>query len=433
MAVRNMPLLIMRRIIGEVASGLVPVERAIAVRTGARWLIGVAIVAVLAMAYPFLPDTVAESAAAAEVARVPRLRPAAGMTQPLPGASSFAGVNFWNVDWQGQNEYFREGTDFSRTSDPWRKDLLEDLAPYRVLRFMDWANTNAEQTSESHFATRKQKTSAQNQPVALEWQIDLCNRTEKDCWLTFHHLATEEDLRSAAQLIKASLKPSLRVYVEWSNEIWNGAFPQGRYAVSAARRLSLPGQNPAAAYLVHESVRLFEVFDQVFAADSQRVVRVLSGQSVWTGPCESHLEALKDPRINPRGTWPDVYAIAPYLYGETIDALTRNIPEAAKGVAAHAACAKTMGVPLISYEGGTDSFSLGAGCTKLQHSAGMRLLYTQYLDALTAAGLRGPFMQYTYSGGCWGLKERTGDRISDAPKLQGFMDWLRKVDPPPSG
>lgn len=402
-------------------------------RTSVRWISGVAFVAILATAFSMLTEPVAGTAGAAEIARAPRLHAVAGMTQPLPGAASFAGVNFWNVDWQGQNEYFREGTDFSRTSDPWRKDLLEGLAPYRVLRFMDWANTNADQTTESHFATRKQKTAPQNQPVALEWQIDLCNRTDKDCWITFHHLATDEDLRSAAQLIKTTLKPSLRVYIEWSNEVWNGGFPQHRYAESAGRRLSLPGQNPAAAYLVHASVRLFEAFDQAFAADSQRVVRVLSGQSVWTGPCEAHLEALKDSRINPQGTWPDVYAIAPYLYGESIDELSRNIAEAAKGVAAHAVCAKQMGVPLISYEGGTDSFSLKAGCTKLQHDAGMRLLYTQYLDALTAAGLKGPFMQYTWSGGCWGLKERTGDRMSESPKLQGLMDWLRKVDPASSG
>lgn len=402
-------------------------------QASAKWSVG--FIAALVVAAPFLFDwnTDSATAAAAPVARLPRLQPAAGMTQPLPGQSSFAGVNFWNVDWQGQNEYFREGADFSKVADPWRKDFLQELAPYRVLRFMDWNDTNAEQTSQAHFATRKQKTAKQNQPVALEWQIDLCNRTDKDCWITFHHLSTDADWRSAAELIKASLKPSLRVYIEWSNEVWNGGFPQSRYADAAGRNLSLPGQNHSAAYLVYASVRMFEAFDQVFAADSQRVVRVLAGQSVWTGPCEAHLEALADSRINPHGTWPDAYAIAPYLYGESVDALAKGIPDMAKGVATHAACARKMGVPLISYEGGTDSFSLKEGCTRLQHQPGMRSLYAQYLEAITAAGLRGPFMQYTHSGGCWGLKERTGDRTSDSPKLQGLMDWLQKADPPSSG
>ncbi len=164
---------------------------------------------------------------------------------------------------------------------------------------MEWNDINFAQTAQAHFGTRKAQTANQNQPVAYEWQIDLCNRTDKDCWINVHHLSTADDWRKIAQLFKDKLKPSLRLYVEWSNEVWNGAFPQQGYAASEAGKLGLPGSNGPASYSVYASVRMFEEFGRVFAGEPQRLVRVLAGQSVWSGPCESQLEALSNKQINP--------------------------------------------------------------------------------------------------------------------------------------
>jgi hypothetical protein len=33
-------------------------------------------------------------------------------------------------------------------------------------------------------------------------------------------------------------------------------------------------------------------------------------------------------------------------------------------------------------------------------------------------------MQYTHTGACWGLKEKTSDALSNSPKYQGVVDWL---------
>lgn len=38
--------------------------------------------------------------------------------------------------------------------------------------------------------------------------------------------------------------------------------------------------------------------------------------------------------------------------------------------------------------------------------------------------MKGPFMQYTEVGNCWGLKQHTGDSPANAPKYQGVTDWL---------
>jgi hypothetical protein len=347
------------------------------------------------------------------------------MKNPAPGVGRFLGVNFWNIDWQGQDQYFRAGVTFANVIDPWRSDLVPELSPYKVLRFMDWNDTNSAQTMQAHFATRKQKTAAQNQPVAYEWQIDLCNRARTDCWLNLHHLSNVDDWRQLAQLFRNNLDRDLRLYVEWSNETWNTIFPQATYAANQATALALPGSNKAAAYTVHASVRAFEEFSRAFAGDEQRLVRVLSGFSAWSGPCDAQVAALNDRQINPNGIRPDVYAIAPYLYGKTVTELRNDIPNSALGPSRHQSCAQAIGVPVIGYEGGQDSYSAGVtGCQAVQTNPAMRGIYRDFLTAQFDAGMKGPFMQYTHSGPCWGTRVRTGDAVEASPKLQGLLDWL---------
>ncbi|WP_198104581.1 hypothetical protein, partial [Clostridioides difficile] len=68
-------------------------------------------------------------------------------------------------------------------------------------------------------------------------------------------------------------------------------------------------------------------------------------------------------------------------------------------------------LPIISYEGGQDSYAAGAGCVTLQHDAALHDIYMTYLDGHVTAGMTGPFMQYTHSGSCWGLKQKAGDPL----------------------
>ena len=347
------------------------------------------------------------------------------LVNPKPGSASFIGANFWNIDWEGSGDFFKGGVDFSTTTDPWRPELLADLAPYHVLRFMDWNLTNDSGNKQADWTTRKLKTQPQNEPVAFEWQIDLCNRTKKDYWLNIPHESSPEYWTKLATLVRDQLDPSLRVYLEWSNEVWNGGFPQQAYAAGKATSLGLPGSDHAAAYYVYVSVRAYEAFEAVFGKGNPRLVKVLAGQAGWTGPCEAQMTALSDPKINPKGTKPDVYAIAPYFGGTSISALRASLTEITNWTKNHVTCVKAAGLPLISYEGGQDSFAAGgAGCEALQTDPAMHDLYMTYLDDLKGAGLSGPFMQYTHTGSCWGLKKKTGDALSASPKYKGVIDWI---------
>jgi hypothetical protein len=351
--------------------------------------------------------------------------PAATMTNPAPGTRFFVGTNFWNIDWEGQDDFFQAGVDFTTATDPWRPELLADLAPYAVLRFMDWNQTNDSNNAQAVWSTRKQKTQPQSEPVAFEWQIDLCNRARKDYWLNVPHEATADFWQRLAQLVHDQLDPSLRVYVEWSNEVWNSGFPQNAYSANKAMSLGLPGATPAIAYQVYESVRMYQAFESVFGKGSPRLVKVIAGQAAWTGPCSDEMTAFADRSINPGGTRADFYAIAPYFSGTSIKDLGASIATVVQWTQASRACASGGGLPIISYEGGSDSQSApNNGCSTLQQDPGMHDLYTQYLDGISGAELTGPFMQYTHTGACWGLKVKTGDALTAAPKYKGLVDWL---------
>jgi hypothetical protein len=345
------------------------------------------------------------------------------LVNPAPGSGFFVGANFWNIDWEGQGDYFQSGVDFATTTNPWVPELLTDLAPYHVLRFMDWNQTNDSNNSQAVWTTRKQKTDPQSEPVAFEWQIDLCDRTKKDYWLNVPHEASASYWTELAQLVYTQLDPSLRVYLEWSNEVWNGSFPQNAYAAAEGQSLGLSGSDAAASYYVYEAVRMYEAFEAVFGKGSPRLVKVLSGQAAYDGPCTNDVKALSDSTINPRRTMPDVYAVAPYISGTTVAAVSGAIAGIKSGLQSNATCAAMASLPLVSYEGGADSYS-ATNCQSVQTDPGMHDVYTSYLDALVADGLEGPFMQYTHAGSCWGMKVKTSDANSAAPKYQGLLDWL---------
>ena len=349
---------------------------------------------------------------------------APSLVNPAPGSKFFVGANFWNIDWEGQDDFFVSNVDFKTTTSPWKPEFLSDLSPYHVLRFMDWNQTNDSNNPQAVWSTRKQKTAAQNEPVAFEWQIDLCNRTKKDYWLNIPHEANADYWSKLATLVHDELDPSLRVYLEWSNEVWNGSFPQNAYAASQAKAMNLAGSNAAASFYVYSAVRVYEAFEAVFGKGNPRLVKVLAGQAAWTGPCDAQMVALADAAINPKHTQPTAYAVAPYFGGTTTAELTSALPTANQWTTDSGKCAAGGKLPLISYEGGSDSFAAGSGCTTIQHDGAMHDIYMSYLTGISGAGLTGPFMQYTHTGACWGLKEKTTDALGVSPKYKGLLDWL---------
>lgn len=65
--------------------------------------------------------------------------------------------------------------------------------------------------------------------IPLEHIIALANQTHTDPYLCIFVTADDTYVRNLAQLFRDNLDPSLRIYVELSNEVWNSGFKQTSY------------------------------------------------------------------------------------------------------------------------------------------------------------------------------------------------------------
>ena len=64
--------------------------------------------------------------------------------------------------------------------------------------------------------------------------IQLANQVHSNLWVNVPFHATDDYVRQLATLLKNTLDPSLSIYLEFSNEVWNTAFEQGASNTAAA-------------------------------------------------------------------------------------------------------------------------------------------------------------------------------------------------------
>jgi hypothetical protein len=353
---------------------------------------------------------------------------------PPPAASGMrVGTNFWNLGWGIWNDVFVAGATFAAGSNPWRQAFLDEASHYSVLRFMDFGQVNS--STERAWSDRTAPATPGQEKLAYEWMIDLCNRVGADLWVTVPHQANQDYSFQLATLINANLKPGLKVYVEWSNETWNGMFSQTQYALDQGKALGLDADPWTAAfkYHVYAAVRVFAQFDRVFGAGSARLVKVIAGQDGNTWLTGVHVKALADRSINPDGVKANAYAIAPYFgrdvngaAPDVIAQLSANVQAEIAGVQQQVPVATGGGLSLISYEGGQHVLS---SADLVNARPEMYTLYTQYLDGL-APSLK-LFMHYVHngawsSGGAWGAERFVGEPLATAHKLRALFDWITR-------
>jgi hypothetical protein len=126
--------------------------------------------------------------------------------------------------------------------DTFTRRFLARLQPFQVLRFMDYSTTNL--TTEVNWSDRTQPTAATQQRrlngaiagSAWEYAIELANLTGRDPWINVPDQASDQYVLNLATLFKGKLSPDRKLYVEWSNEVWNDLFAQTQrnYAATSA-------------------------------------------------------------------------------------------------------------------------------------------------------------------------------------------------------
>ncbi len=182
-----------------------------------------------------------------------------------------------------------------QTGELFNPDFLAKVSHWDTLRFMDWGATNDSTISSWAQRTTLGDTSWHgDKGVPIEAMVKLCNEAHTDMWFNIPTQADDTYVRNALQLIKDTLDPSLKVTVEYSNEVWNWGFAQSRYAQDKANQLwahdsngngtidsaeAVQGGNEV--YYGYRSAQIAAIAHDVFGASAAgRLVDVLAGQAV---------------------------------------------------------------------------------------------------------------------------------------------------------
>jgi gliding motility-associated-like protein len=119
------------------------------------------------------------------------------------------------------------------------------LDRFSVIRLMDYLATNGNlQEKWSDRTLPDYATNAgppapgygwQGRGGALEHAIQLANQTGKDLWLNIPARADDDYVRQVAKLFNNNLNPDRKLYIEYSNEVWNSLFAQYKHNIDLAK------------------------------------------------------------------------------------------------------------------------------------------------------------------------------------------------------
>ncbi len=244
--------------------------------------------------------------------------------------------------------------------------FLERLRPFQTVRYMNWQRINnnpsetwADRTTPAH------ATQNLTEGVALEHIFTLANTLQSDAWICVPHRVNDDYIRRMAELARDQLDPTLKLYIEHSNEVWNGQFQQANYAREAGRAANLHS-DPFRAQLFHHakrSIEVFRIFTAVFGDQAEsRLVCCMGSQSGNPWVSEQLLGYPGAAAVT------DALAIAPYFGLDVAKQVqdhancdTRQVLRyaaedllntSAERIAAHKAHANRHGVALVAYESG---------------------------------------------------------------------------------
>ena len=223
--------------------------------------------------------------------------------------------------------------------------FLKNVEGYRMLRYMDWMETNSSPVVS--FADYPTPTAAFWHRVPPQILAALGNRISADIWINIPHGASNSFIDAFATVLRDNFRTDRRVYLEYSNENWNGIFSQGReigrqfcpgFADLAANcqqdgvpgngiaceidpsTFSIPQPAGGACFqaLVRawgdRSVQIFERFDTVFGASArQRLVRVIAAQAANPDLGRQILVRQATGQTFTVASRTDAYASAPYF------------------------------------------------------------------------------------------------------------------------
>ena len=206
------------------------------------------------------------------------------------------------------------------THQTFNPEYLKTSRNFNSIRFMPWQNTK--DTNLSQWRSRATPQTAfynHDAGMPVETMVDLANASQAAPWFSMPHKATDGFMRNFAQTVKARLNPHQKVYVEYSNEVWNSMYPATHYAAQQGLKLwprgKLDIKNPgtrrlflALNYNAKRSKEMCRIFKQSLG---NRAICVVSAYGSAPKMAE---ELMTCPLVggNCYKSF-DAYAVAPYF------------------------------------------------------------------------------------------------------------------------
>ncbi|MFO0856699.1 MAG: hypothetical protein U0640_04990 [Phycisphaerales bacterium] len=347
--------------------------------------------------------------------------------------------------------------------DLFNQQFVDLLLPFGVIRFMPWTKTNDSTISRWSQRTRvEDATYRAKSGVPYEICVQLCNLQHQDMWINVPHMADDAFVRELARLIRDNLDPSLNVYVEYSNEVWNYMFTQASWnldrAIEEAEQpgsvLRYDGSQDIDTWrhrrYAKKTVEIGRIFAEEFGPGSlnTRVRPVLGAQFVAPWQHDKMLTFINDV-YGPPGEHVWAMAVGPYFNarpeddtaGQNIDTLLdafqRNLNSLRDGYEYEHLATMTAWYglkPFVAYEGAPDTS--GANNQEAKRRASyeprMRDICTQYLNDWFRAG-GGAFLWFHAGAGSWintnGSWSIIESYAEDSPKYEAIK-LMQESGPP---
>lgn len=260
------------------------------------------------------------------------------------GNYSFFMINFLQTDFNGTQKGVKEIKLFRpnyvhNTPQIFNTDFVNGLNPFASIRYMDFMgvanNNNPIYPGITKWEDRVLPTWPQfGKGAPWEYLITLANLTNRDVWVNLPCAADSSYIVTLAKLLKKELRPNIKIYLEYSNEVWNaGDFSQYQYNYSAVLnsaedadiRTATPWDDRRRARRVaRQVIKAGKIFSQVFGetvASKGRIRPVFAWQGAYLPWFDDVLDWVNTAYGAPKNY---LYAISVAPYFSPADSITKK-------------------------------------------------------------------------------------------------------------
>lgn len=325
---------------------------------------------------------------------------------------------------------------------PFYQPFLDKVCQFNPIRFMDWQVTNVTNlVNWTDRAKPNDRSQTMRNGVAYEYLAELGNTLNRDIWITVPHQASDDFIRQMARFFKNNLKPNIRVFLEYSNEVWNWQFTQAHWvADNGNQNVSYPRR------YVDKCLNMFKIWHQEWAGQTHRVKRVLATQTGYNWISEEILAQAKGEFDYFSPTFYFGYGGsclnnlrtlgAQATVSDVINCTRESMRSFFPNIRQTYRLAQMYDKPLAHYEGGqhmTSNPTIEPFQTALYQSQidpQIRTLYQEMIDSLRRYGGTEYACAFTLTGvresryGSWGHIEDINQNLTTtpAPKYQVLLD-----------